>query len=620
MPAIRIPQQQGNWTGQYQGDYYGDIRRSFNVDLERNPGKIELSQVQQIVFTDTNDTDFQRVEAFAKTNLPGDSSIRFYAAAFDTFDGNTSGYRLFHSTDSNPDTGWVHDSDESPINTQYFIHDIINFPDPNIPKDRLVATGDTSVLIKSHIFEPLQVFITSHSNDSDLNDLDSDVFHPLDVFEGNLLIANKNEITSVNNSDSEITDIRVSIPADYYIHHMFHTRSIEWLLGSNSRLEGVISEWDGFSFIPTRNYFITEIPLTGVDYYGIPIILTSKGTFLTFTGNSFTILKDNFGKALALPVANESGNSLLNSEAWPLVPSTFGVARRGMAVDGEVIKINVGKSKTETFGEFKQNSGIWVLDPINKTLYNSGSKNGYVSESGALFVDGEGLKLASVKEYENFNGTERHVIKLFKDIDDSTIQRGFFETQWINIPQPEATWETLWIKHKKLNDTNCKIIAKARIEEGPFFTSEFFTDTNVHKKNLAQILTTGDSSFQARLSGDSLVVGDEMEILSGVNSGRLYHINTISGNDTQIFTVDEPHDTGTGYFAATFGRWKKLQLPNGDSSITYGDSLVIHNFVIPAEIKNSPKISFKIVMQGRAKDISIEELALQWEVNKETKR
>src|SRR3990167_569611 len=200
MPSIRIPVRQGEWRGQFEGDFYGDIRRSYNIDLERNHGKIELSEAQATVFSDTNDTDFQRVEAFAKTNMSADSGVRYYAAAFDTFDGNTSGYRLFRSTDSN-DTGWARDSDESPGNTQFFIHDIINFPNPNAASpDRLVASGDTSVLIKSNTFAQLQAFTTGQANDSDISDLDSDVFHPLDVFEGVLLIANRNEITSIDNS------------------------------------------------------------------------------------------------------------------------------------------------------------------------------------------------------------------------------------------------------------------------------------------------------------------------------------------------------------------------------------------------------------------------------------
>ncbi|MEK7766186.1 MAG: hypothetical protein AAB368_08105, partial [bacterium] len=61
-----------------------------------------------------------------------------------------------------------------------------------------------------------------------------------------------------------------------------------------------------------------------------------------------------------------------------------------------------------------------------------------------------GIRLASGRYYDNFDTSNRSVICTFLAIDDTSIQRGFFETQWANIPQADASWQSVWVKHKKI--------------------------------------------------------------------------------------------------------------------------------------------------------------------------
>lgn len=630
MPSIRIPITKGTIRGQYQGDYYGDIRRTFNIDLDRNPGKFELSERHNMVFnsdsTAPGDSSFRRVEAFVRTNLGVDSAVRYYGAIFNGFDTARDRFAIYRTADSNFDTGWTQDT-TAIVGVKYNFQDIVNFPNPNAsPTDRLFGTSDdTSVAFKA------SSAWADYSSTPALGNLDQGFFHPLDVFEGTLLVASKNKVNTLDNADSVVIQSRVVIPAQYYIHHIFHTSSRVFLLGANNNFEGVVSEWDGFSTLPINNHPIDGVPLTGVDYYGTPIIVTSKGKFLTQSGSGFIPLKDPFGTDLILPVGNEDGNSLIGSLAYPLDPSRFAIARRGIVVDGENIKFNLARSKTATFGDFKQNSGLWILNPVQRTLYNSNSManddnlgHGFVRRSGAILRGLEGgISLISGNYYRDINDStfdtsNTSAISVFRGYDDTSIQRGFVETQWINIPEEDGTWERLWIKHKKLGDSNSKILAKARIDEGPFFQ-----DTNVELYNLAPADFDDDTAFITQIfSGDSFINGDEVEVLAGPNAGKLAHITEITGThgDTQIITLDESFDSSSQKSLITVQRWKKLKLPDGDSSIIAGDSLVVHSFIIPQNIKNSPKIAIKLEARGMIRDVKIEEMALQYEVNQRTKK
>lgn len=623
MPAIRIPRIQGNWTGQYQGDYFGDIRRSANIDLERSPGKIELSEVTEALY---NDATFRRVEAFARVNLASDSGVRYYAMTFDSELADGSRHRIFRSTDSDG-SSWAADTVTTPGGTSRSYQDMVNFPNPaDTNTDRLFASlNDTSVAWHTGVNDTIGwVADTTYPFAID----SGEHFHPLDVFEGTLLVGSKNAISTLDNADSGVINERVTIPAQFWMHHILHTPSSAWILASNSNFEGMISEWDGYSLLPIRNQNVSAVPISGVDYHGTPVVLLADGRFLAGEGSSFRPIRDSLGRELALPVAKEKGNSLLGQTTFPLDPSKFAVARRGMIVDGDNIKFNLAKSTTEIFGEFKQNSGIWVLNPRLGLLYNTASVataaltgedfgQTFVPQSGALLKNPDGgIKFSSTGGYNNFSATINATINRFRDYDDSTLQIGFLEIQWLNIPQADASWQSFWVKHRKFADTNVKILAKARIEEGPFFL-----DSDVDLPNIAQVDFDDDTAFQVLLSttGDSLVVGDEIEVLAGPNAGKLAHITAISGahGANQTFTIDETFDSSASLSAATFGRWVKLTLPNGDSAITHGDSEVVHQFIIPGTMAHSPKISIKLEMRGRARDVSIEELALEYKVSEE---
>ena len=631
MPAIRIPRVTGNWTGRYQGDFFGDIKRSFNVDLERNPGKIQLSQRHNMVFnsdsTAPGDSNFRRVEAFARVNFASDSGTRYYALTSDSELADQSRLPIYRSGDSNGDTGWATDTVGNIFGTTRSYQDMVNFPNPtDTNPDRLfISMNDSFVVVHTGVSDTLGWRVDTAVIPPGFALTDSgQFFHPLDVFEGTLLVGAKNKMSTFDNVDSGFINNRMVIPAQYYMHHLFHTPGSEWILSANEALEGLISEWDGYSLLPLRNYNISSVPISGVDYYGVPVVILADGRILSGGSGGFSPIRDPIGRELSLPIENENGNSLLGQRSFPLDPSKFAIARRGMIVDGEVIKFNLGQSDTELFGGYEQNSGIWVLNPKQGLLYNSSSLahddnlgHGRVRKSGAMIRDPfGGIKLASGTFHSNFDTSYIASINTFRAIDDSSIQIGFFEIQWANTPQADASWQSVWVKHRKFADTNVKILAKARIEEGPFFL-----DSDVDLPNIAQVDFDDDTAFQVLLSttADSLIVGDEIEVLAGPNAGKLAHITAISGahGTNQTFTIDETFDSSASLSAATFRRWVKLTLPNGDSAITHGDSEVVHQFIIPGSMSHAPKITVKLEMRGRARDISIEELALEYKVSEE---
>ena len=113
---------------------------------------------------------------------------------------------------------------------------------------------------------------------------------------------------------------------------------------------------------------------------------------------------------------------------------------------------------------------------------------------------------------------------------------------------------------------------------------------------------TSATTFTTTLGSldDSIQVGDEVEVLSGVNAGLLAHVTIISGahGALQTFTIDQTADLGSSTSAIRFDRWKKLK------NFTIGD-----RYEEPVNIGiDSSFIQFKVELRGPAQDMNISDL------------
>src|SRR3990167_5300167 len=99
---IHIPSEKiKRWTGPYLGNYYGDLWKTFNVDLDREEGKICLSRSLDTVAdtSDTNSDTLTTIDAFIRTDA--DCVDRYWGLSRDG---------ALYKVDSSPTGDWVVDS------------------------------------------------------------------------------------------------------------------------------------------------------------------------------------------------------------------------------------------------------------------------------------------------------------------------------------------------------------------------------------------------------------------------------------------------------------------------------------------------------------------------------
>ena len=249
---IEIPNKQTRrWSGIYQGNYYGDLWKTFNVDLESDVGHIALSRNFSIV-ADTSDTDdtgtqaLGTVVAFLRTNA---SNIdRWYAI---------SGGSMF-TTDSssvsidrdNPYHGWRNDTvANSPVGAQDMtVHE--NDPDSAGGENVLLVTRDTAVAslndTGANTWNSNAYF---HTSPTALRGGISGLRHPIEYFSMRRIsiVGDGNLIHTIDKNKASAY-ARLTLPVDLLVNHIFVTAYRVWILcyglkGKN----GAIVEWDGSS-------------------------------------------------------------------------------------------------------------------------------------------------------------------------------------------------------------------------------------------------------------------------------------------------------------------------------------------------------------------------------------
>src|SRR3990167_3631055 len=77
MPKERMPTRDKKLSGIFEGEYFGNLWLTKNIDLGRNVGKIVLGESLSSVFDSVNDTDLTTPVAFLRT--AADSTDRWWA-------------------------------------------------------------------------------------------------------------------------------------------------------------------------------------------------------------------------------------------------------------------------------------------------------------------------------------------------------------------------------------------------------------------------------------------------------------------------------------------------------------------------------------------------------------
>jgi len=613
---IHIPSKSTRrWTGPYLGNYYGSLWKTFNIDLDKNEGTIGLSRrFERIEDTISDFTADNPYTAFLRTNA--DCTDRYWALRDGGGLQKTDSVTPENAT--SPADSWDTDAlSNSPITSRDFtIHGNDSRNDSG--RNKLFVTtdsGDIAVLNDTgNNVWTASWWVTKQGQPALFS---STLSRPIEYFpfrkitlvgSGNLLHTISRPSDTQNDT---VSYARLTLPKDLNIEHIFTTTNRAWLLCLHRYGgEGAIVEWDGYSQTYNQIHKTHGVSVvSGVDYGGTPIVLNDNGFFLEYNGQSFRPMIRN-GQQVAFPIAEELGRSLVVGSDTSRLQSVSG---RGMVVgEDNLVYINATQSANGVPSK-RYSAGIWCLDPGSGRLYNKHSLGRWgdsvdygqqsVASPGALYwvptaVDSRNL-LAGGRIFIDSGVTFQTGIWLIEADTSITPTRGYIITQFILADNIKELWDNLWVRFSRFITTGSQIIVKARGTRSLVLANR--------RPLVVEITWTSTTTFTVTFSAgdDSLAVGDEVEIIEGVNAGYLAHITTISGAHAalQTITIDEAVATGSSTSAAQFERWKKLGVISNTSK--YEESL---NIGI-----SSSFIQLKIEIRGPASEQEISDLIVNSE-------
>lgn len=579
MPSITIPPKSiMRWSGPYLGDYYGVLWKTSNVDLDRREGSISLARRMERIEDTTSDfTGDAPYTAFLRSNA--DCTDRYWGLRLNEGLAKTDSSATPLPSDS-WDTDAIASSPTTPRDFTVHGNDSRNDSGRNkifVTKD----SGDVAVLNDTGDNTwTSSWFVTKHSQPA----LDTTaLFRPIEYFPLRKItvLASGNLVHTVSRpSDTQndtVTYARLTIPKVLNAQHIFTTNDRVWIL-THHKFGGIgkIIEWDGSA--TTYNDIHSAYGLaamSGVDYNGIPIVLNDRGLFLEFNGVGFQPMIRN-GQKIALPLPD--GASLVSGKDTSMVVS---VAPRGMTV-GEDGLIHINAKQATVEGE-RYAAGIWCLDPLTGRLYNKmslgrwGDSTDYghkkIAKAGGLHYVSSTISSRNLLAGGTINTTatagDQTGIWLAEAETSTTATRGYFITQFIPSSEIQDTWDSMWMIFKRFMTSGSQVILKARGTRSLFLANR--------SPLSATVTWTSGTTFTLTLAAadDSLAVGDEIEVINGVNAGYTAHITTISGNHAalQTITIDETVPTGSSTSVVRFDRWKKLGIISNTSK--YEDTVNI---------------------------------------------
>lgn len=186
--------------------------------------------------------------------------------------------------------------------------------------------------------------------------------------------------------------------------------------------------------------------------------------------------------------------------------------------------------------------------------------------------------------------------------------RGYIITPRLTSTRIEDTYNSVYIKYRPL-DTDDKIIIKYKTQDRLNFPFNSLEGTVTTKWNATW---TDTDTFTSTADLSSVVVGDEIEIISGVGSGHIAHVSSISeSSGTYTVNLDEafPFAVANDIMRFQVDNFTKL------AEITSSSNEGYDYFKIPMiENNNSKFLQLKIEMRGV--EVCIEEVQVFNSANK----
>lgn len=552
--TIPDPKKQA-WRGIFPGEFAGEFVRGANIDLDKQPGRLLVSDRPRIITDSASGgiTNIGTPMAFIPTGAFAGALLWMCL---------TKKYLFFASNLSTPTFG-IDGTTNTPVSaTNNQLYDAVQYIDGS-GTCHLLVSGISDTSVSGQVWEYNSGSAVWTQGWRGLNTLSGS--NPMGVL-SNLLIIGENSNSTIVTVDNNlnVTNARLSLDRNFATLAIYCSSDRAWLMGSSStsggdagkggRLnQGVIYEWDGGNDTVNESYPLDSSPLSGFIVRNIPYFILRNGQIVGFTSTSF--------KPVAVfPIFEE--NLSFDADA---------IAIRGCSVDGDNVIINV----KAPLGSKRMRSGAWVFNVKTLNLYpryafgqNKGSDQDFgqaiIATAGGLLYDRErDLLMAGAEIYTAYSGTTKNAIhKVVRN--DSKGNRGYFVTPVIPTEDVEEYWKGFFLKFPSLRSNINMINAKYRVTDGLLNSSYApiqLTITWVDTTHFTCVLPTGIAN------------GNEVEILAGDNAGCLFHIQSMigvpDGVTTITVTIDEAAPlSSTSTALAEFNDWVKINTNNPITSQT----------------------------------------------------
>ena len=566
MPIIPNPQTQ-KWRAGLPGKFQGEILQSWNVDLEKSEGSVSIAEQASILVDSSDITGMSIPLHFLPTDA--DTVIKWWAL---------SSGKMAKTNSSSPVSGWATDAlTSSPTDAvDMVVHEY------NGNYQRLVVTRASDIAILNSAGAPnawtASWWVTTLAQTA----LNSVMPHPVDRLDRLIAIGDGEFIHTIDQSDV-VAYKRLAFSSTYKCIAIYPSLTRFWFVLQNKiGGKGIIAEWDGGAERANVIYEINGNPLFGFIQSDVPYVVTDDGYIHKFNGRGFSIFSQ-------FPAKEE--RLMLSAPA----------SVKNCAIEGDIVNINIAAPLTSK----KMRSGVWALNINTGNIYHRWGLSqyklsvgttkdfgqGYVNNIGGLASTySSGRFLIGALIYTTYNSVSLPAI--YRLVDNPN--RGYFVTTFIPSSEIQHYWYNLWIRFNKFISSSESIVTKYRVTEGivnPSTEPLFVTATWVNTTSFTAVIPA------------TVIVGNEVEVMSGDNAGCNFHISSFSappdGVSVITVTIDEAAPlASTKAVLVRFDDWIKIGNNNPVSSSTVNAIRKVNQTLDNPTVASGPYIQFKIELRG----------------------
>lgn len=593
MAKATLPNPQNpKWVRPSEGDLFGSLWGTKNLDLSYNEGRIHLAERTYRIFDSGDDSDLLVPVAFIRTDADGDGEK--YFALTQTLGSATS--KMFRNDNTVPTATWTEvtaGDSYSNIPTDA-VGDMVIFG--KATSDRLVISRDDDLILLNNSKAFNLTWWTSTLGESALTTATDRDLH---VFDGLLFVPDGNVVHTIDDS-LVVKNTRLEIPEEY---------QIVWVEDDGERVyfgtrhlrggEALIFPWqignDDLD-IPLKGF--DDETLSATSKNGVLHVINGKGQLLRFNGSDMEIIDK-------LPVADTelmwedelSTNLMVHHNGMKVIDGKISILLNG-ATEGNNIRLLQN-----------QPSGMWVYDDHGLYhKYSLGQYDGSTDDAwGAPAVKSVGALIGAGKDRSEvvMGGavyTDHHLTAMTGIFGirrgRAETNRGYFITPKIESSDIGAFWKRLKINLTKLENSTDRVIIKYRTA-----IKTVYEDNSQNTLDMTWV--DGDTFSDSGSFANNLVVGEEVEVVCGDGDGAIAHISSISGDN---FTLDEsiPGISNGERARGMVQNWTKL---GTISSQTLQKDI----FTIA---KRAPWIQFKVELRGAVASPEVQKIITEFNPSK----